>query len=51
MQNILFAPIMNDFCQYSIFTESGRPLTSLVSRPSIDIPFDEKTDTNVDLDT
>ena len=42
---------MNDFCQHSIFTESGRPLTSLVIRPSKDIPFDEKNDTNVDLDT
>ena len=42
---------MNDFCQHSTFTESGRPLTSLVIRPSKDIPFDEKNDTNVDLDT
>ena len=33
---------MNNFCQHSIFTESGRPLTSLVIRPSKDIPFDEK---------
>ena len=50
VQNIWFARYMNDLCQHSIFTESGRALTTLVIRPSIDIPFDEKTDANVDLD-
>ena len=41
---------LNGLCQYLIFIESGRSLTTLVIRVSMNIFFVEKTVANMDLD-